>query len=223
MANSYCYVKVVSTTSKCGYEMIGLHNSLFISHHRAPFSTGTTLVCSKVKWENRLIGDSGEPAKTSVDGTDFRTRELLTEFGEFDKGRFTPKFHGPGLRYEIAISIKQCHIVHINGPFKCGNHPDIQIARSLLHKKLAPGEFYIADSGYQDVHGPAVCICDLKSRSEKRKAMILRAKHETINRRYKEWKILGDIYRHSEHTHGAVFRALTAVIECDIEKGRYRW
>ena len=93
-----------------------------------------------MRWNKRLLNDRGQRAKVSVDGTDFRTYELLTE-GEFDLGRFTPKFNGAGLRYEIAISISKCDIVHVNGPFKCGNHPDLSIARYLLHKKLLPGEF----------------------------------------------------------------------------------
>ena len=99
-----------------------------------------------MRWENRFINAAGVPAKISVDGTDFRTKELLTTDGEFDKGRYSHKFHGPGLRYEIAISIGNCDIVHVNGPFKCGNHSDLNIAKSLLHKKLLPNEFYIADS-----------------------------------------------------------------------------
>ena len=49
---------------------------------------------------------------------DFRMKELLTCDGELDKGSCLHKFHGPKLRYGIAISIGNCDIVHVNGPFK---------------------------------------------------------------------------------------------------------
>ena len=48
-------------------------------------------------------------------------------------------------------------------------------------------------------------------------------RHETINRRFKEWKILHDIYRHSEHTHGAVFRAICTIVQMDINHGKNLW
>ena len=102
-------------------------------------------------------------------------------------------------------------------PFKCGHWSDLKIAKSLLHRKLNRGEFYIADSGYRDLEGPSVLIEDLRTPAEKKFARTIRARHETINRRYKEWKILKDIYRHSECTHGAVFLAITTLIEKDIE------
>ena len=158
-----------------------------------------------------------------MDGTDFRTRELKDEDGEFDSGRYIPKFNGAGLRYEIAIGIKNCNIVHINGPFKCGVFSDLRIARTLLHRKLRPNEFYIADSGYRDVLGPAVLLEDLRTRNERAWATLIRARHETINRRFKEWKVLGDTYRHAEQTHGAVFRAISTFIQKDIENGHYVW
>ena len=60
-------------------------------------------------------------------------------------------------------------------------------------------------------------------RSEKRRVALIRSRHETINRRYKEWKILKDIYRHSEETHGAVFRCVTTLVQMDIEEGRNIW
>ena len=114
-------------------------------------------------------------------------------------------------------------IVHINGPFKCGNHNDLSIVRSLIHRKLLPGEFYLADSGYRDLQGPSVLVEEIVNEAEKRHAYVTRARHETINRRFKEWKILHDIYRHSEHTHGSVFRAVAVLTQIDITEGRNIW
>jgi len=41
---------------------------------------------------------------------------------------------------------------------------------------------------------------------------LARARHETINRRFKQWTILGSRYRHALDKHGFVFRAIAAII-----------
>jgi hypothetical protein len=106
----------------------------------------------KIRWENRLIDDKGRAAKVTVDGTDFPTME----YRPFNRGRMSHKFNGPGLRYEVALRISNCHIVHINGPFICGQWTDIGIARSWLHARLRPHEYYLADKGYRFGPGPAM-------------------------------------------------------------------
>ena len=60
----------------------------------------------------------------TIDGTDFRIREPTN----FDKKWYTPKFHGPGVRYEVGIAIQTGWIVWINGPYPCGTPADLTIA-----------------------------------------------------------------------------------------------
>jgi hypothetical protein len=161
-----------------------------------------------------LIGDDGKPAKVTVDGTDY----LTVEYSPFNPGRFSHKFNGPGLRYEIAISIARCYIVHINGPFLCGEWSDLRIARNLLHSRLSPDEYYLADKGYRSGTGPAIVRTALP-RERQRTFDILMARHETINRRFKEFGILGQRYRHEENRHGNIFRCIAVLIQIDIESG----
>ena len=59
----------------------------------------------------------------TVDGTDFRIMEPIP----LNKDWFSHKFKGPGLRYEIAVSIRKGHTVSINGPFPAGAYPDRRI------------------------------------------------------------------------------------------------
>ena len=37
---------------------------------------------------------------------------------------------------------------------------------------------------------------------------VARARHETINKRLKDWAVLGKTWRHSRHLHGKVFYAV---------------
>ena len=47
----------------------------------------------KIKWGNRLIGDTGNDALVSIDGTDFRIQEPKP----FSSKWFSKKFKGPGI------------------------------------------------------------------------------------------------------------------------------
>ena len=158
----------------------------------------------------------------TVDGTDFET----IEYSPFNPARRSHKINRPGLRYEVAISIATCYIVHINGPFLCGEWPDIRIARSFLHTRLAHDEYYLADAGYRCDYGPAITIDKLpENRHHEHKTLM--ARHETINRRFKEFAILGGRYRHEERKHGDVFRCIAVLVQIDIVSGHnipvFRW
>ena len=168
----------------------------------------------QIKWENRLINDDGSPCKVSVDGTDFRT----VEWKPFNSARKSHKFNGPGLRYEVVIAIKTGFIVSLNGPFLCGSHPDLRIARQWLHNVLPPGEFYVADGGYRDKHGPSV-VQSMVPENEIRAFKLIRARHETVNGRFKEWKILGNTCRHHESCHASVFHAMATITQIEIADG----
>ena len=81
----------------------------------------------------------------SVDGTDFE----IYEPKPFSLGWFSHKFKGPGVRYEVALAISTGDIVHINGPFPCGNFPDLKIFRAKLKGMLEDGEMVEANRGYR--------------------------------------------------------------------------
>ena len=67
----------------------------------------------------------------------------------WSKRWFSPKFKGPGLRYEVGISILYGDIIWINGPFPCSQWPDIKIfLKGGLKDNLDPGERVEADDGY---------------------------------------------------------------------------
>ena len=69
----------------------------------------------KIWWKNRLIGDTGNDALVTVDGTDFRIQEPIP----FNRRWYSKKFNGPALRYEVGISINTGYIVWFNGPLVC--------------------------------------------------------------------------------------------------------
>lgn len=104
------------------------------------------MIVIQIIFSRRLEHDADNTWCTmTVDGTDF----AICEPAPFSSRWFSHKFKGPGLRYEVAVSIIGGDIVHTNGPFPCGAWPDIKVFRSVLMNKLAPGEMVEADNGYR--------------------------------------------------------------------------
>lgn len=81
------------------------------------------MMSPQIQWKNRLVNDNGSRCKVTVDGDDFR----IFEPRPFNRRWFTKKFKGPGLRFEVSVSVQTGWIVWVNGPFPCGSWPDLKI------------------------------------------------------------------------------------------------
>ena len=44
--------------------------------------------------------------------------------------------------------------------------------------------------------------------------------HETVNRRFKEWGILCQMYHHAEELYRKIFRAIVVLVQLNIEVGK---
>ena len=172
-----------------------------------------------ISWDQREVGAAPwNQCRVSVDGTDFRIMEQFP----FDRKWYSHKYNGPGVRYEVAISIATGWIVWINGPFPCGAWPDLRIARDSLVGILEPGEFYIADGGYYDGYNYAITPTGYHYYSDRVRALI-RARHETINRRLKQWKALSHRWRHSIEKHSMAFRAIANIVQIGLLTDKPTW
>ena len=67
----------------------------------------------QISWDHRFSDPVFKDIFISVDDTACR----IMEPAPFSPAWFSHKFHGPGLRYEVGISISSGYIVWINGPF----------------------------------------------------------------------------------------------------------
>jgi hypothetical protein len=158
--------------------------------------------------------DNGSRCRVSVDGTDFRIQEP----SPFSPKWFSHKFKGAGLRYEVGICIQTGWIVWIHGPFPCGEWPDLRIARDAIVGALDDGEYYLADGGYSDGNQWSETPNGLHDFDQRQKAAV-RARHETANKRFKQWNILNERYRHRLSDHSAVFHAIANITQMSILNG----
>ena len=150
----------------------------------------------------------------TVDGTDFAIQEPTP----FNPGWYSHKFCGPGLRYEVGVAIREPAIVWTNGPFPCGSWPDLKIARDCLLPSLDDGERIVADSGYKERTGVFKTPSGYHEIRDHQESE-LRARHETVNRRFKCWGALKKKYRHSSVTHGYVFHAICNIVQLELDMG----
>ena len=156
----------------------------------------------------------------TVDGTDFQ----IMEPSPFSPQWYSHKFKGPGVRYEVALSINGGDIVHINGPFACGSNPDITIFRKRLINKLDHGEKVEADRGYRGEPDFIRVPADYQSTRHKEQKCRARARQETVNRRFKQFGALKQVFRHhvsfeDMSLHKTVFEAVVVLTQIDIDCG----
>ena len=149
-----------------------------------------------------------------MDGTDFRIEEPVP----FDRKWYSHKFNGPGLRYEVAVSIQCADIVWVNGPYPCGEWPDLRIAQNAIIYEVDEGEFLLADGGYNDGSNYMETPNGLNNEDQRQKALV-RARHENLNRCFKEFHSLSHRFRHPLHKHGLVAHSVTRIVQVKIREG----
>jgi hypothetical protein len=168
----------------------------------------------QIVWENRFKNDGGNDCLMTVDGTDFRIPEHGKVF-------YSHKFKKSGLRYEVGLCIATGDIVWLNGPYECGKWPDISIFRDSLLSHLAPAERVEADDGYIGEH-PLHIKCP-KGFTNPQSTLFMqqrvRNRQETVNKRFKDWGLLKQVYRHEISGHGLAFRAIAVITQLSINSG----
>lgn len=78
-------------------------------------------------------------------------------------------------------------------------------------------EKYVADGGYRDGGTYGITPSGLRDEQQKRQGKI-RARHETINSRLKEWKSLSGVFRHKLRLHFYVFMSIANVTQLELEE-----
>ena len=102
-----------------------------------------------------------------------------------------------------------------------GSWPDINIFRNALISELEEGERVEADDGYiGDAPQYVKCPKSISNRSDcELMQSLVRRRQEHVNKRFKQWGILKQLYRHDITKHGFVFMAIVAITELAIENG----
>ena len=80
---------------------------------------------------------------------------------------------------------------------------------------LENDEVVVADGGYADER----CVKYGESPERSRFYAVVRARYETVNRRFKQFSVLGNRFRHSLFKHSICFHAVCNIVDIAIENG----
>lgn len=170
----------------------------------------------KVDWDQRFQGDNGRRSSlTTVDGTDCPINEPPKTDDSplpFDRKWFSHKFGGAGVKYELLVAIQTGDIVSVSGPFPCGKWHDLTVFRRKAKQMLEPWETVEADRGYR---GDPKCRTPEQyvTQSERRAKERARARHEVINGRLKNFRVLDQKFRHPLTQHKFYFALAVTMVQ----------
>ena len=99
--------------------------------------------------------------------------------------------------YEIGVCIQTGDIVWINCLFQPGVNNVLKFFRSRLRRMLNSGEKVEADSGYRRELAAIRHTAVFVSHSDKRAKRKAHARHETVDGRLCNFKVLRETYIHS--------------------------
>ena len=156
----------------------------------------------------------------TVDGTDFRIQEQTDDPTSW----FSFKFHGPAVRYKVALGISSGDIVWTSGPYRAGRFPDLTIfcQGGLKQKLLNNKEVAVADQGYR---GEPECINLPEEGSSIHQFTMKHScdSHETCNRCLKQFGILSKRFRQDIPWHRVAFQAVVVLTQMSLENSTPLW
>lgn len=162
-----------------------------------------------MNWWSRLSEPSIFNCFSSVDGTDCPIQEP----SPFNSCWYSHKFKGPGVRYEVGLSISTARLIWVHGPFPCGSFPDLKIFRLGMKRVLRPGEKVLADNGYSDT----LCVIP-KTHPDSTLHKRIRARHEIFNGKIKRFFIVSHTFRHPLQRHADCFYAAAHLTSLQMEE-----
>ncbi len=154
----------------------------------------------------------------TVDGTDCRFQP--PNDGRPVRAWYSHKFKKSAVRYEVAIAIQSGDIVWLSGPYPAGSFADITIFRTggLKEMLLAAGERAEADLGYRGE--PETIELPLSGHIDTHVGKArARMRHETCNKRFKQWACINSRFRHSFEYHHDCMTAVVVLTQFAIENG----
>jgi len=132
----------------------------------------------------------------TVNGTDLRIPQkgATTKRNAFASHKYAGK---SALRYELGVDILVGSLVWIQGPYPTGKYTKIKIFNKVFRNFLEPGKRVEADKGCRGHPDKIKCPGNDANLAENRAMQgRVRARHETLNGRLKNWGILSQIFHH---------------------------
>ena len=102
------------------------------------------------------------------------------------------------------MSLKGGDIVRVSGPYPASVH-DLTVFRRDMINDLLPGEMVEADAGYRGESTKIRTPKDYVTGHERTQKQRAHSRHETCNKRLKQFGILKNVFRHPLRDHRMYF------------------
>ena len=165
----------------------------------------------------------------SVDGVHCRYHEEKHPTLSKNPASWSHKYNGPGLAYELALSLTEPKLVWLKGPLLAGansdrktfksKHPQLKNQPTEALKDMIPvGKKAITDGGYRKRGDPKIAAPNSHDTEELRtfKARA-RMRQENFNQRIKRFECLTNDFRHGMEEHGQCFVAVSVICAYEME------
>ena len=118
------------------------------------------------------------------------------------------------LRYELRVSIQFPKIIWVSGPCPCCPYSHVWIFREGLKTNLRVDKLVISVNGYTDVQ----CIQSPRAHHPSHKILrLIRARHEIMNKRLKQFRVLEQRFRHGKSLHHYCFFAVLQITQLILD------
>lgn len=131
---------------------------------------------------------------------------------------YSHKSNGPGVNYELAVSVWENKLVWMNGPFVASKN-DQGVFNSALRQKMHPSKLAIVDKGYAKKSRQLCKPTSRDSDALRKFKSRARARHESFNKRIKDFNCLKHKFRHGFHKHQHCFEAVCVICQYCLENG----
>lgn len=180
----------------------------------------------KIKWPKKWESDPDSAEfgdipvfLVSVDGVHFDIQEPTKGGWSKNPAYYSHKFKRAALAYEVALSVFENKIVHINGPYPASTN-DTTIFKDGIRKKIPPGRLAVVDNGYKGKDPTMSKPNPLDSKEVRKFKGRARSRQECVNARLKNFQCLKQQFRHkTEEKHQACFEAVAVICQYQLENG----
>jgi hypothetical protein len=171
-----------------------------------------------VNFNDRFINWPHLVPSCSLDGTHCH----INEHHPFNRKYFSHKMNHGALTYEIGLALGCSKIVWWNGGNAAGENPDLVLARSSFVYGLQAGEKAAADKGYNDgfeyFYTPYLNPFSEEHRIFNWRHKKMMARHEMVNKRMKEFKVLRSWRHFDDAKHRLCFGAIINIIQLQLDE-----
>ena len=154
----------------------------------------------------------------SLDGVHCHFHEVKHPILSKNPQFYSHKFHGPGVGYQLALSLFTSDLVYLKGPDPAGQS-DMQEYQAELKDLMPDGKKIVVDGGYNDKADKKLSRSNANDDRQLRKFKArAKARQESFHSRVKRFESVATTpFRHGMDRHKTCFEAICVICQYEME------